>query len=155
MVFCFRAPKPSFPGTVDAGPCLWLGEVQPRRALGRTVRVCLVLGVRASPCPHSGAVLSEPMPRLTTPWALLRLGTDIHGPKPVSGETSDELSGPLVHTDIHGKQVLIKNKSKRNWSIRVFLEMDMDHWLTSLSESSDLHLHRSIECSSLLEVRSL
>ena len=38
---------------------------------------------------------------------------------------------------------------QRHWSIRIPPESHMDQWLPNLSESSGLHWHRSIECSSL------
>ena len=46
-------------------------------------------------------------------------------------------------------QIFPENKAPRDWSIRISPEIHMDPWLQNLSESSGLHLHRSIECSSL------
>ena len=67
-------------------------------------------------------------------------------PLPVSGETLDELSASLVHTDFP------ENKAPRDWSIRISPEIHMDQWLPNPSESSVLDRHRPIACSSLLLV---
>ena len=68
----------------------------------------------------------------------------IHRPMPVSGETFDELSAPLVHI-----RVSPKSRQRGHQSIRISPEIHMDQWLLNLSESSGLHQYRSIECSSL------
>ena len=47
------------------------------------------------------------------------------------------------------RQTLSQNKAPRDWSIRISPETHMDQCLPNLSESSGLHQHRSIECSSL------
>ena len=52
----------------------------------------------------------------------------IHGPMPISGESSDTLSQPLVHADFPWKQ----------GGGLDFLETHMDQWLPSLSESSGI-----------------
>ena len=70
------------------------------------------------------------------------LGRAIHGPIPVSGETFDELSGPLVHKNFPCKQ------RKRRIGPYEFPQKFV--WANgSQTESSGLHRHRCIECSSL------
>ena len=46
-------------------------------------------------------------------------------------------------------RISLKTRQRGHWSIRISPEIHMDHWLPNLSESSGLHRHRSIECSSL------
>ena len=71
------------------------------------------------------------------------LGSAIHGPMPVSVETFDEVPGPLVHIDV--------SESNANWigPYEPPLKFIWTNGPPSLSESSRLHWHRSIECSSL------
>ena len=42
-----------------------------------------------------------------------------------------------------------ENKEPRDWPIQISLEIHMDQWRPNLSESSGLHRHRSLDCSSL------
>ena len=71
------------------------------------------------------------------------LGRAIHGPMPVSGETFDEFSGPLVHTDF------AENKAPSDWYIWMSPEIYMYQWLPNLSNSFGLHRHWPMKCSSL------
>ena len=43
----------------------------------------------------------------------------------------------------------MKTRQRGHWSIRISSEIRMDQWPPNLSESSGLHRHQSIECSSL------
>ena len=46
-------------------------------------------------------------------------------------------------------QIFPEKTAPRDWSIRISPAIYIDQWLPNVSESSGLHRHRSIECSSL------
>ena len=70
-------------------------------------------------------------------------GSNGLGPMPVSSETFDELSAPLVHTNLPEK------KAKGPLVHTKFPSNSYEPMAPNLSESSGLHRYRSIECSSL------
>ena len=102
----------------------------------------LFLGIDALSRSCRGSVLG----RISDEFRSLLLGRTIHGPRPVSGETLDELSAPLVHMDF-----LLENKAQSDWSIQISPEIHMDQWFPNLSETFCPDRHRSIECLSFFD----
>ena len=75
---------------------------------------------------------------------LIWLGSAIHGPTPVQGETLEELPGRLVHTDFTRKRY-----GPMIGPYEFPPEISMDQWRSKFFESSSLDRYWSIEFSSL------